>query len=68
MKEEECIYNHLKTAQNRIDTTEIFAYKKNYYDTLAILLTDATKYNESSWLEGRIVAKCKTLCQCCPGL
>jgi hypothetical protein len=66
---EECIYNHLQAAQNRTDTTEISVYKKIVnYDTLATLLTDATKYNESSWLKGRIVAKCKTLGQCCPRL
>jgi hypothetical protein len=66
---EECIYSHPKSARNRTDKIEIFVYKKIVnYDTFGTLLTDATKYNESSRLEGRIVAKCKTLCQCCPGL
>jgi len=37
-------------------------------DTFTTLLTDAAKYNESSRLQGRIVAKSKTLCQGSPGL
>lgn len=64
-------YHNVCTAAHIGEWVGMIIYPNSWDEVnerTATLLTDAAKYNKSPWLECRIVAKCKTLCQSCPGL